>query len=588
MQILDIEINNILSIENASLSFDSNGLILIDGWSYDENRANGAGKTAIANALCWGLFDELPRKITKTEVLRKGAKTGFVCVRVKTMNGVYKVIRKRPNAVEFFHEDLPVSISQQEFEKYIGLTYTQFVATMYAAQGSADRFLFLNDAKKKEFILNLMNMNFFAACQKEANLQIKELEQVISNKKIELQGHLSKIQVYAESLGSIAETEQQITRIESELVQLQGQLTQFSNISKPDFSKYDDLEQKIRSKRQQFNQVRSDIAVLRSQYNQKSLLDRDFVSCPPDANCPACSVPLSISGKSVVLAADETAKKAAHDKNRLSVQHEMSVIAKQINELEDKLLREKELDALESKIKADKQANSVEYDRAIASMNDCNRIINNKNTELNYARHSLNVALENKNKIADLKVKAKASKDAIESADQDVELLKAASYIFSPIGAPAYIMDNMIDSFNDVVGEYINMIWPNASYSLQSFKENKDGSQSAKFSETLTVNGRSVSIGSLSGGEMRALSLALDFAILRVMRDTLSVQLNPIILDEPFDGLDSIGRELVIELLEQLSVNHCIIVIDHASEAKALFNKVIKVEKRGGISSVSI
>ena len=187
-----------------------------------------------------------------------------------------------------------------------------------------------------------------------------------------------------------------------------------------------------------------------------------------------------------------------------------------------------------------------------------------------------------------LKVKAKASKDAIESADQDVELLKAASYIFSPIDAPAYIMDNMIDSFNDVVGEYINMIWPNASYSLQSFKENKDGSQSAKFSETLTVNGRSVSIGSLSGGEMRALSLALDFAILRVMRDTLSVQLNPIILDEPFDGLDSIGRELVIELLEQLSVNHCIIVIDHASEAKALFNKVIRVEKRGGISSVSI
>jgi DNA repair exonuclease SbcCD ATPase subunit len=47
MRILSVEIDNILSIEKASLSFDDNGLVLVEGWNYDTQRANGAGKTAM-------------------------------------------------------------------------------------------------------------------------------------------------------------------------------------------------------------------------------------------------------------------------------------------------------------------------------------------------------------------------------------------------------------------------------------------------------------------------------------------------------------------------------------------------------------
>ena len=48
MRILSLEVSNILSIESASLSFEDNGLILVEGWNYDTGRANGAGKTAIS------------------------------------------------------------------------------------------------------------------------------------------------------------------------------------------------------------------------------------------------------------------------------------------------------------------------------------------------------------------------------------------------------------------------------------------------------------------------------------------------------------------------------------------------------------
>jgi DNA repair exonuclease SbcCD ATPase subunit len=64
------------------------------------------------------------------------------------------------------------------------------------------------------------------------------------------------------------------------------------------------------------------------------------------------------------------------------------------------------------------------------------------------------------------------------------------------------------------------------------------------------------------------------------------VDINPVILDEPFDGLDSLGRELIIDILTKISHTRQIWVVDHASEAKSLFNQVVKVEKRNGISNI--
>ena len=159
--------------------------------------------------------------------------------------------------------------------------------------------------------------------------------------------------------------------------------------------------------------------------------------------------------------------------------------------------------------------------------------------------------------------------------------------MYSPTGAQAYILDSVIESFNERVVEYVNLLWSNLTYELKSYRENVKGDVSAKFSEHLVMNGKAVSIGSLSGGEFRALSLCVDFALIDVMERQFGISMSPIILDEPFDGLDGSGRELIIELLETLAGKRQIIVIDHTSEIKSMFSKVITAELRGGISQIS-
>src|SRR5690606_3713338 len=131
---------------------------------------------------------------------------------------------------------------------------------------------------------------------------------------------------------------------------------------------------------------------------------------------------------------------------------------------------------------------------------------------------------------------------------KQIEKQEIISAAVSPTGAPAYVMDSVIDVFNDRVLEYVGMLWPNASYSLRSFKENKSGDVKAKFSERLVIAGSETSIGSLCGGEFRCLSLAIDFAVIDVIESMFGISMNPIIMDEPFGALDSSNRERAIDM----------------------------------------
>src|SRR5574343_158401 len=141
MRVLSTEIQDILSIENARMSFDDTGLVLVEGWNHDTQRANGAGKTALFNCLAFALYDKLPRKITASEVLRRGCKTGFVKARVLCGEDVWTVIRTRPKGVKFIKNGVEQDITQEIFESFLRLSYEQFLLTIYTPQANSGKLI---------------------------------------------------------------------------------------------------------------------------------------------------------------------------------------------------------------------------------------------------------------------------------------------------------------------------------------------------------------------------------------------------------------------------------------------------------------
>jgi len=584
MQIKYIEIENILSIGHVKLEFGNTGLILLDGWNHDDDSANGAGKTAIPNALAFGLYDNMPRKISKSEIVRRGTKKGYVKIGIEIGGELIEIKRSRPKKVEFSIDGTPKTMTQDEFEKKIRMSYDQFLICMYAAQIDGQRFMSVNDTSKKDFILKLMDLNKFLIKKKELDSDIKAL----INNKVEIEKIIddcvSKKSIYVSELVDVKTLKEQIKTLSDS--KIAEELKKMSTVTKPDYSKFQDLRDKINNNLRNLDTIDNKLAIDHSLHSQlqKEISELESHDFSEDGiECPSCSERF-ISSNSGMIKIDQ-----------LQEQHKEKIKAKK-DILSQKLVaikgagntraKRSEIMDLSVKLNAKIQKTEAEYSEATSCVSDLKtKLAIQQNTLI-----TLNEKLEKQelftSKIAEIdKILSKASKKLL-ALNSEIELVSTISNILSPTGAPAYIVDTVVEVFNQKVSDYVAMIWPNASYKLQSFKENQDGNVRAKFSDKLVISGRDVSIGSLSGGEFRCLSISVDFAIIDVVESMFGFSISPVFLDEPFDGLDTSNRERAVDLLEKLSCDRQIWIIDHASEAKSMFSETIRIEKKNGISSI--
>jgi len=575
MRVKSIEIKDILSIKDFRLDFTDSGLVLVEGWNYDANRANGAGKTAIFNSLSFGLFDKMPRKITSSQILRRGAKSGTVTVELESGGDLYKVIRHRPKGVEFYKNGIKQEITQEEWESKLRMNYDQFLLTLYNAQitvgGLSPRFLLVNDSDKKAFLLQLLNLAHFSSCKKKADEAVSRFEAAVSADLNSISSTQSKIEAYSESMVDAFETSNTIKELELDIAYMMDEITELSNTQKPDVSKYQRIEDGLRAKISAFDTAKARRSVLHDNYRKQNAKLHPFDGA---AQCLECGTTLDIQDAM-----------QAHEQQQDKIRAEASLTKVLIDECDALLANENEVLELLRKLKIKKNQETAEYDTAHARILELNSSLRIKQNLKESAVLKLAKNQDLVNKVKDLETTCQKLRDAIALNKRNIELYKTVVALYSPTGAQAYVLDSVIDCFNETVKEYIDIVWPNASYTLNSYKENVRGDVVAKFSETLVMNGEEVSIGSLSGGEFKALSLCVDFAMLDVLEKQFGISLNPVILDEPFDGLDAVGRELVVDLLTKLSVDRQIFVVDHASEVRASFSQCIKAEKRDGIST---
>lgn len=580
MKIISVKINNILSIEDAYVEFDDTGLILVQGWNHDVGRANGAGKTAIFNAITFALYDRLPRKITATEILRRGSKLGSVEVVVDLGNDKFQVRRSRPKGVVFSSWStasegfVPVTMTQEEFESKLCLNYQQFVLSMYAPQGTSERFLSVNDSEKKQFLLQLLNLEEFSSCKVISDNKVKALDVQLITIKSKVDAINSKMDAYLESLIDENVLKYHIDNGNQYIVDLLANMVATQAVVKPDMSKYLKLEEDISAKKTEFTRIKTRREMLHAQFRRLQSSIHPFNSV---ATCLVCGSSL-----------DTAAAEAQHGKLLDSCKIECDGIRSEIDQCEQSLVGEQAVDELRVKLRDKKRDESKDYEIASAITMELQAKINLKRQEVKQLSLKLQNNSELQSKIKDLSdtrdVHAKSRANIL----REIELYRTISAMYAPTGAQAYILDSVIESFNEYVVGYVNILWSNLSYELKSYKETVKGDVTAKFSEHLIMDGKLVSIGSLSGGEFRALSLCVDFALIDVMERQFGISMSPIILDEPYDGLDGAGKELIVGLLETLAVRRQVVIVDHSNEIKSMFSKVITVDKQDGISRISL
>lgn len=117
---------------------------------------NGAGKTSILEAICYGLFGAVANGATKKELIKVGTKTGGVTI---TLSNNYKIVRDFSNTIKLLdNNDRIVSEKASEIESYLAIDKNLFMNLLYAAQNEIYTYFIKFNAKEKDFMDGLFNL----------------------------------------------------------------------------------------------------------------------------------------------------------------------------------------------------------------------------------------------------------------------------------------------------------------------------------------------------------------------------------------------------------------------------------------------
>ena len=193
---------NLLSTGNAftEINFTKSTNTLIIGH-------NGAGKSTILDALCFGLFGKPFRKINKPQLLNSINQQNCVIeIEFKIGKKEYKVIRGiKPNTFEILcngvlvNQDAKAKDYQEHLEKFIlKLNYKSFTQVVILGSASFVPFMQLSPGDRRNIIEDLLDIQIFSSMNgivKDKLFEIKdEASKVkyaisLTQEKIELQNH---------------------------------------------------------------------------------------------------------------------------------------------------------------------------------------------------------------------------------------------------------------------------------------------------------------------------------------------------------------------------------------------------------------
>jgi DNA repair exonuclease SbcCD ATPase subunit len=187
------------------------------------------------------------------------------------------------------------------------------------------------------------------------------------------------------------------------------------------------------------------------------------------------------------------------------------------------------------------------------------------------------------------KVKEKVDGFFKEIASKKEELMQIERNVLLSEESIRLIKNYTLRKFQDTLdyvghraSEIINMI-PNMSNSIISFenaKQTKTGSIKNEVNAVINLEGDiKVPIKTLSGGERTSADFAVDLAIGEMIETMTQKGVNFLIIDEGFDGLDSISKIECLEILKTLNTNKKILMVDHSSEVKEMVHDIIRVKR---------
>ena len=555
---------NFLSTGNnyTEIQLDRNNTTLIIG-------ENGAGKSTILDALCFGLFGKPFRNINKSQLLNSINNSGaLVEVEFKIGSKNIKVVRGiKPNTFEIYINGKMYNqdANARDYQKYLEqqilkLNYRSFTQVVILGSSTFIPFMQLKARQRREVVEDILDIQIFSLMNMLLKQELKSISDDqrendynydLTEEKVNLkQQYIENIKDNRDKL--IQEKNDPLQGNEEEVHKKNASITMLNGSNEELLSEIQD-QSKVNKNQEKLKTIRT---TLTEKKNSNSKMVKFFQE---NDDCPTCEQPLNN--------ADEMIKVKQAEVNKFT--NALDELKEAINKTES---RQKEISSIVDKIR-ENEVTVAKENSSIVQLEKFNSTLLSEIAQL----ESGDVGKEDLKELKKLRSHLKVLNTQKSKLREDQTYAEAARNMLMDTGIKTKIIKQYLPIMNKLINTYLTSMEFYVNFTLDE-----------NFTETIKSRYRDeFTYASFSEGEKMRIDLALLFTWRAVAKMKNSTNTNLLILDEIFDSsLDGAGTDEFLKILNTLG-NENVFVISHKQDMLVdKFKSTIKFDKVKNFSHI--
>lgn len=610
---IKIEIKNVFSHVDSKYTFKNGKCTMIFGENKTDKsfENNGAGKTTLFEAICIALTGDSLRNIRKEQFINRFAESAEIQFTLenkalyKTMTVHRKFYRNKSSQVfVFVNGELNTQITSVNeansyIEEQIGVSREDLLRYYIISQDSNYTFFTASDGEKKEILNRITQADLLNPVLERIDAEKREVEGMYNSVTLECERIDAKIETLQEQKREMQQNDdyEEEIRVFKDKINKQRKIISQSRESVLELRKsVDELKQQLKTKklvdltqlREERNGVRKQLEELEGTRSENVRMRKKIENeLAGTVKCPECGAEFI----------EESELDLTPDKARKLIK-QLDVAIKNNDSEKNKLLER--IDDLRIFIQKAQDTND-EIDKIKANITIKERGIDCENGNIKTAENVVNfterkireLQEEHKNdtriktieqKIRELTTERQQQGKNLKLVEERLEMCKFWKFNMGKSGFATYLANKSVKVIEGITNAFLRKFGVDVSVQINGFTVLKSGDVREKIDCYVTNDGITLeSFMTKSGGERGRVALAGVLGIQRLLNESTDGRgLNLLCFDEAFKGMDTLGQENIIRILERMGIT-ILVISQNVSDG---FNNenTLRVVKEEGVS----
>lgn len=611
---IKIEFFNLFSHKHSQYEFNEGKCVIIFGDNKDDKslQNNGSGKTTLFEAVCIALTNESLRGLKKESFINREADDCKIifCLENSAMKMKLRIERQffrgsKPAKIAIYENGelnsqiVSVNEANKRVLELIGISREDLLRYFIISQDNHYTFFTASDSEKKEIMNRITSADMVNPVIEQLDLKFKEKDaeykqindeigklsdkrELLEEQKKEVLANDNTVyeikritesketaeEVIRDKKNDIANYKKRIAELDKELSDIVlTDVTELVKKKKKIQSECDDLESELLNNKKLLKKLKNELGLtITCPHCQKEFIPESQLNLSPEEIREAI---VQLNKETSVLSSKVEKREKSLEKVKKDI-----LIAEEQKEEMDNLSYEKN--------KQQRRINNAQ--ETIKEMQDSIDIYDKQIAELKRKKKDNKLLNSLNERIADCGKQIDELVNRLQPIADEIDMIKFWQFNMGKNGFSTYLANKSIKIIEGITNSFLRKFGVDISVLINGFKILRSGEVREKIDVFVLNDGITAEqFMSKSGGERGRVTLAGILGIQHLINlSTNDRGLNLLLLDEVFPGIDAMGQEKIIKVLETLGVT-IMLITQNVSES---FNNenTLYVVKSGGES----